>query len=192
MRKLNFKSIFIPTISLFIICICITLALSVTNAITKDKIAQNEAQAQQESMQIVCPDAANFELVSDTENGQIYVATSTDGNVVGYAISTVAAGYGGQIKVMTGVGVDDKIINIDVYYNDDETPGLGKNTSNADFTSQYSGLVATDNIVVDKDYSGKEQQVSSVTSATISSRAVTDAVNNALALYNSQKDGGEQ
>lgn len=187
MRKLSFKSIFVPTISLFIICICITLALSVTNAVTKDKIAENEAQAQQESMQIVCPDATNFEQLTDS----VFAATDDSGAVVGHAISTVASGYGGQIKVMTGIDTDGNIINIDVYYNDDETPGLGKNTSNESFTSQFSGLLSGEMIVVDKDYTGKGPKVTSVTSATISSRAVVDAVNKACEIYTNEVQGGE-
>lgn len=197
MRKMNFKDVFIPTISLFIICVIITAALAFTNAVTATKIAENEAQSQQESMTIVCPDAEKFELLTETEDGStIYVGTVGEESedvlkIVGYAISTVASGYGGQIKVMTGIACDGSIINIDVYYNDDETPGLGKNTSNEDFTSRFKGLVTSDKIVVDKDYSGEGQKVDAVTSSTISSRAVIDAVNTACDIYNTEVMGGE-
>lgn len=198
MKKINFKDIFIPTISLFIICVIITAALAFTNGITATKIAEGEAQAQQESMSIVCPDAESFELLAEDEDGStIYIGTvGEDGKdilkIVGYAISTVSSGYGGQIKVMTGIDTNGEIIGIDVYYNDDETPGLGKNTSNESFTSQFSGLTSSDSIVVDKDYTGEDQKVDAVTSSTISSRAVIDAVNKACALYNAQLDGGEK
>lgn len=187
MKKLNFKEVFIPTISLFIICVVITAALAVTNSITATKIAENEAQSQQESMTIVCPDAVEFEeIMADV----LYAGKDSSGNVVGYAVSTVASGYGGQIKVMTGIK-DGEIINIDVYYNDDETPGLGKNTSNESFTSQFAGLSTSEMIVVDKDYTGKGPKVDAVTSSTISSRAVIAAVNEACEIYNNQI-GGEQ
>lgn len=191
MRKMNFKDVFIPTVSLFIICIVITLSLAVTNAVTATKIAENEMQAQQESMTIVCPDAKSFELVCETENGTIHKGLNDNGDVTGYAVSTVSSGYGGQIKVMTGFATDGSIINIDVYYNDDETPGLGKNTSNESFTSQFKGLLSNDKVVVSKDYSGEGQQVDAVTSSTISSRAVVDAVNTACELYNAEITGGE-
>lgn len=197
MRKMNFKDVFIPTISLFIICVIITAALAFTNAVTATKIAENEAQSQQESMTIVCPDAEKFELLTETEDGStIYVGTVGEESedvlkIVGYAISTVANGYGGQVKVMTGIDANGEIINIDVYYNDDETPGLGKNTSNEDFTSRFKGLVTSDKIVVDKDYSGEGQKVDAVTSSTISSRAVIDAVNTACDIYNTEVMGGE-
>lgn len=197
MRKMNFKDVFIPTISLFIICVVITAALAVTNHITAPKIAENDALSQQESMKIVCPDAEKFELLTETEDGStIYVGTVGEESedvlkIVGYAISTIANGYGGQVKVMTGIDANGEIINIDVYYNDDETPGLGKNTSNEDFTSRFKGLVTSDKIVVDKDYSGEGQKVDAVTSSTISSRAVIDAVNTACDIYNTEIIGGE-
>ena len=188
MRKLNFKDIFIPTISLFIICLFITAALAVTNFVTAPKIAENDALSQQESMKIVCPDADTFEeVVKDV----IYKGVDKNGDAVGYAISTISSGYGGQIKVMTGIAPTGEIISIDVYYNDDETPGLGKNTSNEDFTSRFKGLKSDESIVVNKDYAGKGQQVDAVTSSTISSRAVVAAVNEACELYKTEILGGE-
>lgn len=187
MRKMNFKDIFIPVISLFIICLVITAALAVSNSITAGKIAENEAQSQQESMTIVCPSAVEFEEVIA---GTLYEGKDAQGNTVGYAVSTVSNGYGGQVKVMTGIS-EGEIINIDVYYNDDETPGLGKNTSNESFTSQFSGLLTSEMIVVDKDYSGEGSKVDAVTSSTISSRAVVTAVNEATDIYNEYITGGE-
>lgn len=189
MRKMNFKDVFIPTISLFVICLIVAVSLAFTNSITATKIAENEAKSQQESMTIVCPDATKFELIAETEDGSVFKGTNDKGDVVGYAVSTLSSGYGGQIKVMTGIATDSTIINIDVYYNDDETPGLGKNTSNEDFTSRFIGLLTSDSIVVDKDYVGEGQKVDAVTSSTISSRAVIDAVNKATALYNEQVGG---
>lgn len=191
MRRINFKDIFIPTISLFIICIVITAALAFTNALTKDTIAENELSARNESMKIVCPQGETFELKSETDDGGIYEALDKNGDVTGYAVSTSASGYGGVIKVMTGISPDGNVIAIDVFYNDDETPGLGKNTSNESFTSQFKDLLTSDKIVVSKDYAGEGQQVDAVTSSTISSRAVTDAVNKACELYNTEISGGE-
>lgn len=191
MRRIKVKDIIIPTISLFIICVIITAALAFTNALTKDTIAKNELNAQNESMKTVCSDADIFQLVSENDDGDIYAALDKNGNVVGYAVSTQASGYGGVIKVMTGISTDSTIIGIDVFYNDDETPGLGKNTSNESFTSQFKDLITNENIVVSKDYAGEGQQVDAVTSSTISSRAVTDAVNKARELYNTEILGGE-
>ena len=178
--KITPKAIIIPTISLFLICLVVTAALALTNNVTADKIAANEQESKNESMQNVCPGAQDFtELVPDV----LYEAKDGSGKTLGYAISTATQGYGGQVKVMTGIA-DGKIIGVDVFYNDDETPGLGKNTSNASFTDQYKSLSTDEDIVVSKDSSGNAQTVDAVTSATISSRAVTKAVNEACQIYN--------
>ena len=187
MRKLSIKAVLVPTITLFLVCVIITAALAFTNSITAKKIAENEAQTQQESMKVVCPDAEKFEeVIPDV----MYKGIDKNGNIAGYAVSTVANGYGGQIKVMTGIK-DGEILSIDVFYNDDETPGLGKNTSNESFTTNFKGLDTNSSIIVSKD-SGDGQKVDAVTSSTISSRAVVTAVNEACDIYNKEIGGGEQ
>ena len=179
--KITPKAILIPTISLFLICLVVTAALALTNNVTAGKIAYNELLSKNQSMKNVCPEAQSFdELIPDV----LYEGKNEGGETVGYAISTATQGYGGQVKVMTGIA-DGKIIGVDVFYNDDETPGLGKNTSNASFRDQYKGLDVSSDIVVSKDASsGSAQTVDAVTSATISSRAVTKAVNEASKIYN--------
>lgn len=179
--KITPKAILIPTISLFLICLVVTATLALTNNVTAGKIAYNELLSKNQSMKNVCPEAQSFdELIPDV----LYEGKNEGGETVGYAISTATQGYGGQVKVMTGI-MDGKIIGVDVFYNDDETPGLGKNTSNASFRDQYKGLDVSSDIVVSKDASsGNAQTVDAVTSATISSRAVTKAVNEASKIYN--------
>lgn len=185
-KKITPKAIIIPTVSLFLICIFVTAALAFTNNLTADKIAENEQQSKQESMKTVCPEAQTFEeLIPDV----MYEGKDGSGNTVGYAISTATQGYGGQVKVMTGIN-DGEIIGVDVYYNDDETPGLGKNTSNESFRDQYKGLTTDSEISVSKD-SSSGQTVDAVTSATISSRAVTKAVNEAVKIYNENTDASD-
>ena len=179
--KITPKAILIPTISLFLICIVVTAALALTNNVTAEKIAANEQQSKEESMLTVCPEAKTFE---DVIPDVMYKGLDDSGNAVGYAIATVTQGYGGQVYVMTGIN-NGEIVAVDVFYNDDETPGLGKNTSNASFRDQYKGLSVNQEIVVSKDAgSGDAQTVDAVTSATISSRAVTKAVNEAIQIYN--------
>ncbi len=184
--KITPKAILIPTLSLFLICIVVTAALAVTNNVTADRIAANELNGKNQSMKAVCPEAQSFEeLIPET----LYRGKNEGGEVVGYAISTATQGYGGQVKVMTGI-MDGKIVGVDVFYNDDETPGLGKNTSNAGFRDQFKGLTTDSEIHVSKD-SADGQTVDAVTSATISSRAVTKAVNEAVAIYNENVKEGE-
>ncbi len=181
-RKISAKAILIPTISLFLISLVVTALLALTDNVTAKKIAENEAQSKKESMFAVVPDAKDFD---ELEADVLYLGKDDSGNTVGYAISTSTQGYGGQVKVMTGIDTEGNIVGVDVFYNDDETPGLGKNTSNESFRDQYKGLSVNESIVVSKDASADDTQtVDAVTSATISSRAVTKAVNEACAIYN--------
>lgn len=186
--KITPKAILIPTISLFLICAVVTAALALTNNVTADKIAANELESKNQSMLNVCPGAVDFEEIIPEV---MYLGKDQSGAALGYAISASAQGYGGQVRVMTGIA-DGRIIGVDVFYNDDETPGLGKNTSNESFRDQYKGLSVNEDIVVGKDdQAGNAQTVDAVTSATISSRAVTKAVNEALRIYNENVKEGE-
>ena len=186
--KITPKAVLIPTLSLFLICLVVTAALALTNNVTAEQIAANNQQSKEESMQTVCPEAKTFEdIIPDV----MYKGVDDSGKTVGYAISTATQGYGGQVKVMTGIA-DGSIIAVDVFYNNDETPGLGKNTSDKSFRDQYNGLSVDQDIAVSKDdISGNAQTVDAVTSATISSRAVTKAVNEACQLYNDNVKGAE-
>lgn len=193
MKNSRLKEILIPTVSLFVICLCVTALLAVTNAVTKDAIAYQQELSAAESRQAVCPDAVDFEKVEyDVQGVECYKALDKSGNLIGYAISSASRGYGGDVKVMTGINAEDgSVIAINVYDNSGETPGLGVNTSGEKFTSQFAGLSSGTGVTVDKD-AGKNPDsvaVDSVTGATISSRAVTNAVNQAFDAYNAVKEG---
>lgn len=193
MKNSRLKEILIPTVSLFVICLCVTALLAVTNAVTKDAIAYQQELSAAESRQAVCPDAVDFEKVQyDVQGVECYKALDESGNLIGYAISSASRGYGGDVKVMTGINAEDgSVIAINVYDNSGETPGLGVNTSGEKFTSQFAGLSSGTGVTVDKD-AGKNPDsvaVDSVTGATISSRAVVDAVNQAFDAYNAVKEG---
>lgn len=193
MKNSRLKEILIPTVSLFVICLCVTALLAVTNAVTKDAIAYQQELSAAESRQAVCPDAVDFEKVEyDVQGVECYKALDESGNLIGYAISSASRGYGGDVKVMTGINAEDgSVIAINVYDNSGETPGLGVNTSGEKFTSQFVGLSSGTGVTVDKD-AGKNPDsvaVDSVTGATISSRAVTNAVNQAFEAYNAVKEG---
>lgn len=193
MKNSRLKEILIPAVSLFVICLCVTALLAVTNAVTKDAIAYQQELSAAESRQAVCPDAVDFEKVEyDVQGVECYKALDESGNLIGYAISSASRGYGGDVKVMTGINAEDgSVIAINVYDNSGETPGLGVNTSGEKFTSQFAGLSSGTGVTVDKD-AGKNPDsvaVDSVTGATISSRAVVDAVNQAFEAYNAVKEG---
>ncbi len=182
----KFKSIInsVPgtTLILFLICVIVTAALAGTNFITKDRITKLNIQAEKDAMAEVIP-ASLYENGSVKVNGQPrdYVIAKNGEEILGYIVTTVTQGYGGEVKVMTGVDPSGDIINVRILAADDETPGLGAKVKNKDFYNQYIGKSSGVGVV--KNFPA-ENDIIAVTGATISSTAVNTAVNEAVAIAN--------
>lgn len=99
--------------------------------------------------------------------------------LTGYVFTTVSKGYGGDITVMTGVDSDGAVTGIE-FLTISETAGLGMNAQKDSFKQQFRGHAGK--IGVSKN-SPSENEIQALTGATITSRAVTSAVNEALTLY---------
>ena len=180
--KFNPKEILVPTVTLFLICVIITGLLSGTNLLTKDVIAAQEAAAEQASRSVVLPTAASFEE-RQYQDTTYYAGLDGSGQEVGYVINTSAKGYGGDISVMTGIGADGKVQGV-VILSQNETPGLGANAEKESFRSQYQQQTDPQTgFSVIKSGTPTDGQISAITGATITSRAVTDAVNEAVQLF---------
>lgn len=175
------SEIITPTAVLAIICVVVTLALSSTNLLTAGKIEALAIETQNEAMAKLIEADEYTSLTTDTSFGEItYNAAIKDGETIGCIFVTAANGYGGEISVMTAVDMDCKIIAVEILAADDETPGLGQNVTKPDWYAQFANL--KDNITVIKGGSANKDnnEINAVTGATISSKAVTTAVNQAL------------
>jgi len=182
--KLNAKEILKPTLVLFLICLLTTLALAGTNLLTKDQIAHQEQLAEEASRQVVLPQAKTFK-----EADGYYIGKTDGGEPAGYIFVTEAKGYGGTIKVMTGISASGSVTGVTILSHS-ETVGLGANVEKEPFRVQYNQAVPSDGFTVLKSTAAGEGQISAVTGATISSNAVTKAVNEAVTLYQ-EIQGGE-
>lgn len=176
--KLNPKEILRPALSLFVICLAVTALLVATDLLTKEQIAHQEYLAEMNARIAVCPQGESFEA-GDAE-ASYYVASDSKG-IVGYIFTTEASGYGGTIRVMTGINAEGEITGIS-FLSIDETPGLGMNAKKESFTAQYKQDVSEKGITLVKGTPG-ENEISAMTGATITSRAVTDAVNQAVTKF---------
>lgn len=174
MKKLDFKEVFIPTLALFLICTIVTALLAVTNSVTAPLIADIQKQKQDESCRKVLPAASSF--IQDSSDPNFYIGMDANDTTVGCVIITSAKGYGGDISVMTGISLSGEVAGVQIL-SMNETPGLGANAQKESFLSQYNG--STESMSVSKD--GGE--IDSLTGATITSRAVTEAVNKALEIH---------
>lgn len=162
-----------------------TFILVLCNDITAPIIAENTKKAEEEARQSVLPEAkGGFELVKDFESTGIleaYVGKNDKGEVVGYCFKVSTKdnenkAFGGEIHMIVGVDRDLKVTGIDLTTLA-ETPGLGAKADEDDFKSQFKGKGGSLEVV--KSGAG-ESQIQAISGATISSKAVTEGVNNAL------------
>lgn len=179
MKNENTKAIIGGTLCLFLICLIITFAVSGTNVAFADKIAEQEWLSTQESMSEVLP-ADSYEEFTAADDSSAYEALDSSGNTLGYIFITGASGYGSEISVMTAIN-DGEVVAISIQDCSDETPGLGQNVTNEDFTSQFSGLTAAPEVIKNKE--AAENEIEALTGATKSSKGVANAVAAAFELY---------
>jgi electron transport complex protein RnfG len=155
------------------ICLIATLVLALTFELTKSKIEAGALQEEQDALKIIIPQADSFEY--KTVDGIDYYEAYCNKNLVGYCLKVTGAGYGGYIRMVVGIDIKGKIEGVEVleHY---ETPGLGAKINEVRpgekgpwFLEQFKGRQACA-LEVKKD-------IDAITGATISSRAVTDAIN---------------
>ncbi len=180
--KLNFKDVIVPALILCLICTVVTAVLALTNEATKDVIAEVAAQVEEESRKIVMPIGETFEQVDDSA----YKAIASGGETVGFVIVTETQGYSGVIKVMTGIDIAGDITGVEILQQT-ETPGLGANADNPEFTDRFKQPATALEVVKS---SPTEGQVQALTGSTITTQAVTDAVNEAVEIFNTLNGGG--
>lgn len=182
-KNFSFKGVAVPAIALLIIAGIITALLASTNMITKDKIAEQNTKKQEETLKTVLPSFDKFDSIDSDNNGSTdyYIAKSSSGEIIGYAFNTSANGYGGAVTVMTGITAEGEVYGVAILEHN-ETPGLGANATKDDFRNQYKQQIPSDGeFKVEKDGG----TIVALTGATITSRAVSSAVNEAISLYKS-------
>ena len=191
MKNKSLKEILVPAIMLFVIAAVCTALLAGTNLLTKDKIAEIAVQTEMKAKSAVLESAKSF---SDEKNVTVndkeyvyYDALDEKGNVMGYVFSVTVKSYGGDLSAMVGISSEtDKITGVEITAISD-TPGLGMKVDSEDFLSQY--IDRSGNIGVNKNEK-TDTEIQAVSGATISSKAVTEAVNQAFSAYEAVKAGG--
>lgn len=174
------KSILVPTIALFVICLVATTLLAFANSVTAPIIEELAIKTEIETRKTVLATAEEFK--EESADGISYaLGVDKDGNSVGMVFTTTAKSYGGEILVMTGVSMDGKVTGVELLSIND-TAGLGMNATKPSFKDQFIGLI--NGVKVMKNSSNHDNnEITALTGATITSQAVADAVNAALANF---------
>lgn len=165
--------------------------------ITKEPIQASKEKAKQEAYKSVMSDAEKFEtdnsfdekkaekiLEKNKINGcylsEVAVGKDKSGKEIGYVItSTSKEGYGGEIQISVGVSMDGTVTGIEIL-SINETAGLGMQATEPAFKKQFEN-VKTDKFEVKKD--NPKGNVDALSGATITTRAVTNAVNAGLSYF---------
>ena len=174
------------TLTLGLICAISSSLLAVANHVTADRIAAVKQQALVDSMREVLPvfDNSPVHDVLDIEHpglGQVRVYRARQcGTLKAVAFAWVSrVGYSGDIKLLLGVDTLGRLTGLTVLEHS-ETPGLGAKIIAPGFLAQFKGrslsntrwAVTSDNGDID-----------AITGATISSRAMADAVKDGLEFF---------
>lgn len=100
------------------------------------------------------------------------------------ALEGTGQGFGGDVGVMVGLGLGDPRLAGVGITTMSETPGVGTRVREASFTHQFTGMPGDAVFRVRKDGG----QVDAITGATVTSRAVSAAVEGAVATYRAHEE----
>ena len=194
------KGIIKDCVILFVITLIAGLLLGIVFEVTKTPIAAQEAKTKMEAQKGVFADAAEFNqleidsaIAKEIETNGVTVDEAYDvldgsGQHAGYVVqATSPNSYGGDVTLMVGITSDGTCNGYSLLTIND-TAGLGMNAKNDDFKDQYANK-QVEAFEVTKTGASADNQIDAISGATITSNAVTEAVNACLA-YAGALEGG--
>lgn len=178
------KEIFKLGLILFSFSLIAAILLAFTYQATLEPITRSRAAADLEARKQVFPEADEFTALEEGKLTAIKQAepailevfeAKSGGQMIGYVVKTSANGFGGKLEVVVGTDPEGKLKGIRLG-NNSETPGLGDNANKPAFYEQYVDKSIMDPIGVNKGTPGSNE-IQAMTGATVTSKAVTDAIN---------------
>lgn len=158
--------------TLLIISAVVAGTLAGVNAITKPLIDKINWEKTQQAVEEVLPGGG--EKLDITAEGGVQAVYASE---AGYAVQVAPSGFGGNIQMIVGVSKEGNVLGVSIISHT-ETAGLGavaaaKTEAGGAFRKQFSETDAP--YTVGKNIDG-------LTGATITSKAVSDGVNQAVAF----------
>lgn len=172
--------------TLLLITALVATALAGVNALTEDRIAAVQVEKINNAISTLFPNSTQVRQLEGAEytdkTGTVTAVYAADG---GWAMEVHPSGFGGEITLMVGVEETGSVTGVQVISHA-ETPGLGavaadKTSAGEAFRGSFVGKSGTLQV----------EDIDAITSATITSRAVVDGVNAALACEIIQKEAGQ-
>lgn len=185
------KQMIRDSLILFAITLIAGLLLGGVYAITKNPIAKTQEDKKNEAYQAVFTDAAEFTEVTDAADAQqiltdagytkdrideVKAAMDADGNILGYVMTiTSSEAYGGELQLAMGIRMDGTVNGIS-FLSLSETIGLGMEAKKPEFQEQFAGK-QVEQFVYSKTGAAADNEIDALSGATITTNAVTNAVN---------------
>lgn len=158
--------------TLFLIAFLTTALLAFVNHTTSSVIESNTIAAENSSREELI-DADDFLDIGDG----IYEGTKNE-KTSGYCVNvSPVSKYGGEMQMMVGINNDMSVTGIKIISHN-ETPGLGANATDPEFTKKLIGKKHPVN--VNKNGNSDENQIDAISGATLTSQAVADGINEAF------------
>ena len=167
------NSVFKITMNLGIACFLSGVILATAFAITEPVAAEQRVKTKNDAMKELVKDAESFKTI-DGKDG--WYAAIKGGKVIAYVVPASGKGYAGKIDMLAAVTTDGKAMDFKVLKHA-ETPGLGDKMVQPKFRNQFANKDPKDMEVVKVP---TDKNIQALTGATITSRAVTKGIREAV------------
>lgn len=175
------------------------LLLGLVYEVTKAPIASAQENAKQEAYKAVLSDADSFETYSgfdpseasevllaagytDDDITEAVIAKDASGEELGFVITvTSREGYGGDIVISVGITSDGTVKGIEML-TITETAGLGMKAKDPEFKNQFKDK-QVEKFSYTKNGEKGDDKIDALSGATITTNAVTNAVDSALVYF---------
>ncbi len=191
------KKIIKDALILFAITVISGLLLGVVYKITEKPIEEQNEKTKIAAYNSVFDRLEKYEEITGLKEAQEAVgkagyggvtlneavrAFDSDGKELGMIITVIDAdGYGGNIRMTVGIASDGAITGLEIL-EISETAGLGMKAKESAFREQFIGIKA-DKVEYTKNGKTKDNEIDAISSATVTTKAVTAGVNGALEAY---------
>ena len=174
--------------TLTVIALVTAALLGLVDGVTRDKIAEIEAEKTRVAMSAVAPAGSEFTDKLEIPAAAVEAAAAQGGKVLelygvkagGYVMKISASGSQGSIVMMVGTDANKAITGISVVSHA-ETSGIGTkvvgnelNDAGVPVLDQFIGMSGSGSLVVKKN-------ITPITTATVSTKGITMGANAALA-----------
>ncbi len=163
------NGVFAITLNLTMATLLAGIIIAVVFYFTAPVAEMQRIKQKELSMKELVPDASSF---VEIEGKKEWFKAEKDGKVIAYLALREQKGFDGHIKMFVAATPEKKVIGYKVLSHK-ETPGLGDQAFKPKFAGQFPGKGVENMEVVKIQEEGK---ILAITGATITSRAVTNAV----------------